>query len=97
MKRHALDPVSLVAGIIVTGTAVVLLQPESDVTMLGQLFPLAIIAIGLALLFSSRSQDETIGEATGTSTSTPDERTHNNATADEQPDDHRSADDEQLW
>lgn len=56
MKRHAIDVFSLVSGLIVVATAAVLLSADPDVTVLVRYWPLAIIAIGVALLFSGNSK-----------------------------------------
>ena len=56
MKRHSIDVFSLVSGLIVIGTAAVLLAPDPDVTALVRYSPLGIIAIGVALLFSTRTR-----------------------------------------
>ena len=56
MKRHSIDVFSLVSGLMVLGTASVLLAPDPDVTALVRYSPLAIIAIGVALLFSARTR-----------------------------------------
>ena len=53
MKRHSPDVFSLVTGVIVVGTALVLLNPQADVASLGRYFPLAIMAVGVGLLFSA--------------------------------------------
>lgn len=53
MKRHSLDIFSLVVGTLTLGLAIFLANPDADVTSLGQFVPLAIIAVGVALLLSS--------------------------------------------
>ena len=59
MRRHQLDLFSLIAGVLVLGTAVVLLFPGLRPETLGRLTPVAFIALGLGILASARPSRDT--------------------------------------
>ena len=50
MKRHPIDPFSLVAGLFVTGVAVVALTAPWSLSIGAWVWPTALIATGLAVL-----------------------------------------------
>ena len=64
MKRHPLDLLSLVAGLATLAVAVVLLVPGVETISISRLIPAAIIAIGVALLLSGRSGNDSAASET---------------------------------
>lgn len=53
MKRHPIDVISLTAGILTVGAALLLMRPDADAQALWQFTPIGLVAFGLALLVSA--------------------------------------------
>lgn len=56
MKRHPFDPLSLIAGVVTIAVAAILFVPDVDVRSLWDYAPLALVALGVALLASAVSR-----------------------------------------
>lgn len=57
MKRHSLDALSLVFGLLFLGLGVALFSGRDVADLVIQFWPGALVLAGLALLFSSRRDD----------------------------------------
>lgn len=58
MKRHPLDAVSLVFGVLFAGLGTLYLAGLAVNDLVTRFWPAALVVLGLAILFSSRRADE---------------------------------------
>ena len=55
MKRHPLDVFSLVTGVVVLATAVLLFQPDPELGRIVPYLPAGLVIVGVLLLLSART------------------------------------------